>query len=248
MSPAPDDSNINPATGQKWAAATFPGGSSGAQPPSTGNSMSPIQGGGGSYAEQMGGFNRASLPQNTQPSPAQPAQGSQQGRYRMGGGGPPSYTGGTPSGQQPAGAGMQQRMQPPWMQQQKQSPAAAQPQVAQPSNPAPAQQGSVWDQLGAKSSTPAYEAAPPAASPQPQQGGTMQGTNNTGSFAQQQSAARMAPPWQQQQQMGGGAPRPQYQGAPGPGQRAQMTGPQSPGQPQSMNMRQQMQSQRNPQQ
>lgn len=164
------------------------------------------------------------------PSPQMPQnryrqQGMQGGSPQPGGvppvggpaGGPPSYTGGTPSGSQPAGAGIQQRMQAPWMQGQAQAPT-----------PTPGQPQSQVRGPYPIDGSPGMPGAAPT------------------------SGNRMPPPWAQQSgnaPQGGAGARPQYQGAPGPMQRSQMSGTQPPQPPQSqgMGMRQQAQQERNPQ-
>src|SRR6185436_12718938 len=68
-------------------------------------------------------------------------------------------------------------------------------------------------------------------------------------MGQQPGAAppRMPAPWAQPapqpQGPGGSTPRPMYQGAPGPGQRTQMSGPQQPGAPQSVQPKEQQDQQ-----
>ena len=153
----------------------------------------------------------------------------QQGRYRsmqrpqplapgqMPQGGPPSFTGGTPSGMQPMNAGMQQNAAQ--FAAQRRMPAPWQPDASQQPMPPDQPQGI----SGINPAAPAVAA------------------QNQAAAAQQPN--RMPAPWQPPQ-MGGQQPRPQYQGAPGAGQRSQMSAPQAPANP--MSQRQNMQNQQNP--
>lgn len=130
---------------------------------------------------------------NAQPPDQPPSQSGMQPRRSMMGGMAQGAMQGAQNRlkQSPVGQAVQayQRYRMPQKQPQMGAPApAASPQsntgaagALAPSSAPP----SVWDQLGAKSSTPAYEAPASAPAPSAPQGSGMEGTDNSGSYAQQ---------------------------------------------------------------
>lgn len=150
---------------------------------------------------------------NAQPPDQPPSQSGMQPRHSMMGGIAQGAMQGAQNRlkQSPVGQAVQayQRYRMPQKQPQMGAPApAASPQGSAGAAGAPAPSSappSVWDQLGAKSSTPAYEAPASAPAPSAPQGSGMEGTDNSGSYAQQMGGFNRA-----------NLPQPAPQAAPAP--------------------------------